>query len=376
MRSAALLLVLLTTSLTDGATLTFRDSKLLEGNEVRGLSGITRAGDLLYYAVNDHPPAAISIAIQTRGDGSLERIKVVKSFPLPGLRDAEGIAALPKTQLMFVVDESTSDLRAYEFPLTQRRSRPLPMPEIFKTIVPNQGLESLTVSPDGKTFWTANERALAIDGNPQTPATPIFSATRVRLQRYALADDGAAAAKEQFEYQTSGVHDWGGTIGLCDLAVLPDGRLLALERSAARNFSGVSSIRTRIFLVDTSSATDISKPPYDKGLVDQPHPPAKVKKTLLWDDFVHDENGENVEGICLGPELGEGRWAVIGVVDSGDGGLGLSRPALISFELDLNAPPAATTQATAPTTPMPAATTRPALRHNAAEGGAVPTKPR
>src|SRR5439155_8514312 len=122
---------------------------------------------------------------------------------------------------------------------------------------------------DCKTLWTANERALKVDGNPQTPATPILAVTRVRLQRYEIGDDGAARPKEQFEYETSGVHDLAGQIGLCDLAALPDGRLLALERSAAQNFSGVKSIRTRIFLVDPTGATDISKPLFDQSLVNQ-----------------------------------------------------------------------------------------------------------
>ena len=50
-------------------------------------------------------------------------------------------------------------------------------------------------------------------------------------------------------------------------------------------------------------------------------------------------DGENLEGLCLGPPLGRERWAVIGVVDNTDGGLGVSKPALVSFELDLKAPP-------------------------------------
>jgi hypothetical protein len=164
-----------------------------------------------------------------------------------------------------------------------------------------------------------------------------MSVTRVRLLRYDVAPD-SATPREQFEYDTSGVHDWGGQIGLCDLAALPDGRLLALERSAAQNLSGVASIRTRIFLIDASGATDIGKPPYDKGLTGQPDPPAKVKKTLLYDDFVHDANGENVEGLCVGRTLGEGRWAVIGVVDNTDGGLGVSASGFVSWEFELSTP--------------------------------------
>ena len=106
-----------------------------------------------------------------------------------------------------------------------------------------------------------------------------------------------------------------------------------VERSAAANFDQVATIRSRIYLIDVTGATDVSKPPFDAGVADRD--PKKVRKTLLYDGFVCDNDGENLEGICLGPQLGPGRFAVIGVVDNTDGGLGLSRPAVVSFELRL-----------------------------------------
>src|SRR5205823_14545431 len=119
----------------------------------------------------------------------------------------------------------------------------------------------------GKTLWTANERALTIDGNLGMMADPILSTTRVRLQKFDVAGD-TIKPSAQFIYQTSGVHDWGGQIGLCDVVALPDGRLLALERSGAMNFQQVASIRTRIFLIDTKDATDISGPAFEAGIKD------------------------------------------------------------------------------------------------------------
>jgi hypothetical protein len=218
---------------------------------------------------------------------------------------------------------------------------------MFRQIVKNQGLESLSVSPDGTTLWTANERALKIDGNPQTPADPFLSSTRVRLLRLVLRDGNFKAA-EQFQYHTGGVHGAVGQIGLCDLAALPDGQLLSLERSAAQGLSGKKSIRSRIYLVDTTGATDISKPPFAAGLLKQT--PTTVRKTLLFDDFVCDGDGENLEGLCLGPSSGPDRWVVLGVVDNTDGGVGVSKPAVVSFEFDLKAPPTSQPATTRPTT--------------------------
>jgi hypothetical protein len=46
--------------------------------------------------------------------------------------------------------------------------------------------------------------------------------------------------------------------------------------------------------------------------------------------------------------LSPGRWQVIGVVDNTDGGVGVSKPAVIAFELDLNARPATRPSASQP----------------------------
>lgn len=351
MRAASLLLlVLLAPPHATAATLTYRGCRAIEDPSVRGLSGITYGGEARYYAVADNSDRVFPVTITLKRDASIDAIELQTPYRLGQRRDFEGVAMSGTRDTLFISDESPA---VGDFILPgMRRTRTLPLPEVFKHVVPNQGLESLTCSPDGRTLWTANERALVVDGNPQTPAAPLMSVTRVRLLRYDLSGDEPRPA-EQFEYQTSGVHDWGGQIGLCDLAALPDGRLLALERSAAMDAQKVASIRTRIFLVDTTGADDVSD---IASLTDRP-PGGGVKKTLLYDGFVCGARGANLEGLCLGPALGENRWAVIGVVDSTDGGLGLSRSTVVSFELDLNAA-AMTAPATAATTPAAATKTR------------------
>ena len=317
-------------------TLTYRGCHRIPENIFRGLSGITYAGGNTFFGVMEWESQVVSMQITFTKNGEIESFVHLLPVKVAGGRDLEGIAVVPgRAGKLLISDESP---KIFEVSMSGGAPlRTLPTPPIFKEIVPAYGFESLACSVDGRTLWVANERALKIDGNPQTPATPIHAVTRVRLQRYEL-DGETATPREQYEYQTSGVHDWGGTIGLCDLAALPDGRLLALERSAAQNFSGQVSIRSRIFLIDTAGATDISKPPYDKGLAAVEKPPTKVSKTLLWDGVVCDADGENLEGLCVGPRLGvDDRWAVVGVVDNTDGGLGVSKPAIVSFELDLAA---------------------------------------
>jgi hypothetical protein len=333
-----LLLTATPPAITHAQTLTYRGCHRLPAKQFPGLSGITYAGEKKFFGVLEWEAKIVPIDITFAGDGDVETFVPWLEMKVLGARDLEGIAIAPGggADKLLISDESPT---VVEFPIAGGKAiRTLPVPNIFNQIVPGYGFESLTYSLDGKSLWVANERALKVDGNPQTPATPIMAATRLRLQRYDIDGDAQATPRQQFEYETSGVHDWGGTIGLCDLAALPDGRLLALERSAAKNFSGVVTIRSRIFLIDTAGATDISKPPYERGLTRDQPPPVKVKKTLLWDGLVCDKDGENLEGLCLGPKLGDSRYVVVGVVDNTDGGLGVSKPAVVSFELDLAAP--------------------------------------
>jgi hypothetical protein len=325
------------TSTARAQTLRYLNCVRLPVEKARGLSGITYAGGDTYWGVLEWESRLVRMKVKLDSDGSIASATIESSVKIDKESDFEGVAfhASRPGRVMVSNDEVA---RVAEVNLADGKTlRELPMPAVFKTLVPNQGFESLTYSVDGKSLWTANERALKADGNPGVAVQSFLTTTRVRLLRFDVSKDAITAA-EQYEYETSGIHGLGGQIGLCDLAALPDGRLLALERSAAMNLQRQKSIRTRIFLADVSKADDVSKPPTDKGLVGK-HP-KKVEKKMLYDDFVCDADGENLEGLCLGPKLGKDKWVVLGVVDNTDGGVGVSSPAVVAFELDLNAKPA------------------------------------
>lgn len=332
---------------TRPATLTFRGCHILDpltrdqhgrSFAIRGLSGITYdASTNALWAVMDNSDKLVRIdAAIAAEDGALVFARPASGVTLQHKRDFEGISAAGnRGGSVFLSEEDGPGVHEYRL-RDGRRVRSLPTPEVFLRgrTEGNRGFESLSLSPDGRTLWTANEHALTVDGSARTPVEPIGATTRVRLLRYALDPaTGEANPSAQFVYQTSGVHELAGFNSLSDLVALPDGRLLALERSGGKNLVQRASIRTRIFLVETQRATDVSGPPFDRGLADQQYAP--VRKTLLFDSFVCDADGENLEGLCLGPRLGRGRWAVIGVVDDGDGPLRVSRSRVVSFELRL-----------------------------------------
>lgn len=164
------------------------------------------------------------------------------------------------------------------------------------------------------------------------PLATSSAGSPVRLLELAVAGNTVSAGR-QYVYQVEKIH---GSLtfgspqsGLTDLVALPDGTLLALERSVA-----VTSplYLNRIFEVSFDLATDVSVAWYSSGLIDQPAY-VSVGKELLWAGAADGSNGQNLEGLTLGPRLPNGNWTLLGVVDDGDT---LSSNTIVSFELSAN----------------------------------------
>ena len=205
------------------------------------------------------------------------------------------------------------------------RTTRLKPPPLFLNGRPNIAFESLSRQPGGKELWTANEEALTVDGGVSTPQ----HGTVVRLLRYspAVEADGAGSTRsagpaKQFAYITDPMHGgdiYGGRSGLVDLAVLPNGKMLALERSFALSIPNF--FQNRLYELDFAGATEVSK--FVDGLDGEVFTP--VSKCLLWSGHVG-----NLEGLALGPLLGSGNRVLLGIVDNGDP---LSTNQLVAFEL-------------------------------------------
>ena len=185
----------------------------------------------------------------------------------------------------------------------------------------NMGFESLTRTREGTVAWTANEGPLEIDG----PVAGAVEGGTVRLLRF----DRAMRPVAQFAYR---VDPYAARIaspsilagrevsGLSELLLLPDGRLLALERAFAGDSTSVANLRIRIYEVDFAGATDVSRGAAASGLaalrpgVDY----VPVGKRLLWEDNFGLTNS-NFEGMTLGPSLRNGDRALLLVADNNGG---------------------------------------------------------
>jgi len=251
-------------------------------------------------------------------DGSIATSAIAGGYSVPIVPnvhdDYEGIAYTGATRnSVFVSNESTSPSpppAIYEFSLTNPSTllQTINMPAVFANRRDNRGLESLTRRPDGTEMWTANEEALTVDG----PVATASAGTVVRLQRLAVSGNTVTPA-QQYAYVVDPIHSGLGTpdrSGLSDLVELPDGTLLALERSA---IVGLPVFQSRIYQISLGGATDVSQGALANGLIGQTYTP--VTKTLL---FSSTSIGENFEGLALGPQLPSGNYSLLGVCDSGE----------------------------------------------------------
>lgn len=315
-------------------TLTFRGMSTLPASTtdqngtaftITGLSGISRRDGNEFIAVMDNSNRLARLNITLAADGSISTRAIIGGLTLAQNRDYEGIAvASPGLTLgagsVFLAEEGTPAV--HEFSLSDGSFvRTLETPPIFATRRVNFGFESLSRRALSGDLWTANEEALSGDGPASTPT----SGTTVRLLRY-VCSGADLIPGPQYSYTTEPLHGAvvnGARSGLCDLVVLPNGRMLALERSFALSAAGF--FQTRIYELDFSIAVDVSGVASNLSVT----PVNPVTKRLLYQG-----NLGNLEGLCLGPRLpGVNHHALIGVIDDGDP---LSMNAIVAFELNGN----------------------------------------
>ncbi|MBC7772854.1 MAG: esterase-like activity of phytase family protein [Pyrinomonadaceae bacterium] len=190
-------------------------------------------------------------------------------------------------------------------------SRELSTPSRYNPTTGNFGIqrnlafESLTLSADGNTVYTATENSLFQDG----PAAGIGIASPSRVLSFNKAT-GASGA--EYVYLTDPVvadptpPGSFATNGLVELLALTDTTFLAVERSFS---TGVGN-SIRIYKASISGATDVSA--FDALPVSY----TAMTKELLYD---LDDAGillDNIEGISLGPILPNGNRSVVLVADN------------------------------------------------------------
>jgi hypothetical protein len=228
-----------------------------------------------------------------------------------------GGAGLPALQDPTVREMSAAGVHLRDFAVPARFS-PSGLGAADPGIRNNLAFESLAVSTDGLTLYTATENALVQDGGAATVSTGSPS----RILSFNLAT-GAAGAEYVYAVDPVALPPVGGgfaTNGLVELLATGDRQFIAVERSfavgAATPGVGPNGLPTgntiRLYQVDARGATDVSSLSTLAGAAYTP-----VSKTLLLDmSTLQNDDGsalalDNIEGITWGPEVNGKRTLVL-----------------------------------------------------------------
>ena len=185
----------------------------------------------------------------------------------------------------------------------------------------NLAFESVAISSDGKTLWTATENALIQDG-------PVATTTNGSAVRMLSFDIASGAAGKQFIVNTDAVAIAplpGGfaTNGLTDLLALNSHQFIGIVRSFAAGANtpgaGPNGLPTgntiKLVLIDIAKATDVSGMETIDGSV-----VAASKTELLNLSTLKNDDGsflatDNIEGLSFGPDV-NGKRSLILVSDN------------------------------------------------------------
>jgi hypothetical protein len=292
-----------------------------EGTSVGGLSGLTydvRRG--VYHAIVDNQGTTgarsytldVPVGRSRLGTPEVTDVTTMRDAsgePFTGADfDGEGIALTRKGKL-FVSSETESSIR--RFSRDGALLGELPVPQRF-LLAPgggrtNQTFESLSLSPNGRSLFTANEGYLVRDGETAE------GSGRLRILRYEDRGPGGFEPAKEFHY----LADPG--LGVVEISALSERELLVLERGFRYGFGNT----IRVFRVSLEGAEDVSDveslatagaEPLEKELLvdlagctpgDATTTPGTQPNPLL----------DNFEALTLGPRLPGGRRALVLVSD-------------------------------------------------------------
>ena len=264
--------------------------------EITDLSGLAWIGGAEFMAVSDKTNALLPVTLHIDpASGAIRSGEFGAAIPVAaGHWDFEGLAYVAATRTFYISTEFPPGI------LTYRRgaaaAKAMPLPRIFAQARENLSMESIAWDGTVRKFWTANEEALEPDG----PLSDAKAGSVVRL----LCLDPAFKPLAQYAWRTEPcTMRFGGGSGVCDLALLPNGTLLVLERGF-----GFGGLHLRIYAADFTDATNVADLPALDG--------AKftlAKKTLLLDEAT---GFFNFEGLALGPTLSDGSHSLIVIADS------------------------------------------------------------
>ena len=274
---------------------------------LRGTSGLTYLGGNQYATVDDIDISAgqprfhqLQVDVDS-SNGQITATSILSSTNIAMGSQYEGIAWDSTAGRYYVSSEADHSIRILDVNGAQIGT--IAVPTIYQNAQPNKSLESLTYNNTTQKLYTANEERLTVDNNVNA----------VRLQEFTA---GVSSGQYAYELDTPR-NAANGFNGLSDIAVLPNGKLIAMERDLDMD---AVNIAIRLYEIDLTAATDISA----EGTLNGAMYTAVTKRSLL--DPMMYPNGyftttSNYEGLTIGPQLDDGSWTLLlGPSDDADNG--------------------------------------------------------
>jgi len=189
----------------------------------------------------------------------------------------------------------------------------------------NGSLEGMSISPDGRYMFTAQEEPLYEDG-PRASAT-VAGAT-IRILKY---DKATRQPVAQYAYKLDAVHKAPVPAtqfqlnGVVEVLALSETKLLAMERSFA--VGATPDYVVKIYEIDLAAATNVSNVNALTGATYTP-----VTKRLVLDvASTGIARIDNLEGMTFGPKLANGNYSLVMVSDDNFGATQISQ--FLAFEV-------------------------------------------
>jgi hypothetical protein len=266
-------------------------------------SGIAWLGNNRYAVVNDKAEEDGFHIFEINIDSVSGEIRSAKEieFRSSGFanRDNEGIAYNPSSNTILISGET--DNRILEYDMDGIRTlREAEMPDFYKHLPDNSGLEALSYNNHTQTLWTCNES--------DTIMIQSFDSLYHPLKAYVYYLDEPIAKKSKAQYYAHGI----GTI-----CALDDGSLLLLEREFYTPKSKLGAfVNCKLYRFVPGEE--------GKELLAE----WRTNLSLLGRSLA------NYEGMCLGPVLADGSRAIILVSDSQNQYAGVLKDWLKSLKLE------------------------------------------
>ena len=301
----------------------------LENTIVGGLSGIDYH-EGKYYLVSDQPSnpriyiANIDISENKIKDLEIEQLITVKKTERfkDKVFDLEAIRYNRRNDDFIVTSEGLidegKDPGIYSVSSQGEAYGAFMIPDYFKAVDEqrprNNGVfEGVTEDTNGKAYWVAMESPLEKDGSKPK----IFpSRSHVRITKF---DKLTGLPLKQFVYKLDGIAklpiNYFAVNGVTEILAYAEDKFLILERSYSAGY-GSHGNTVKIFEVDASRATNTLELAQLKG-----EDYEIAEKKLLFNfksvkDQLTEEIIDNIEGMCLGPKLENGKQSLILVSDN------------------------------------------------------------